>query len=67
MRLVKDILCVLCVLFLLAMCFLSPTLTTKISFIVLLISSLLVMYLVREVSDTDESTHFDPQATIRME
>ena len=64
MRIVKDILCVLSVLFLLAMCFISPTLTTKISFIVLLLASLLVMYLVREVDDTKSDMDFDPQATI---
>ena len=64
MRVLKDVFCVLSVLFLLAMCFISPTATTKISFIVLLAASLVVMYLVREVDDHDETPHFDPQATI---
>lgn len=64
MRVLKDVFCVVSVLFLLAMCFISPTVTTKVSFIVLLVASLVVMYLVREVDDHDEMPDFDPQATI---
>ena len=67
MRFLKDCFHVLAVLFLLAMCFISPNLTTKVSFIALLIASLVVIYLVREVDDADQGTNFDPQATISNE
>lgn len=64
MRFIKDCFYVLAVLFLLAMCFISPNMTTKVSFIALLISSLVVIYLVRDVDDKDPASHFDPQATV---
>jgi len=35
--------------------------------IALLIASLVVIYLVREVDDADQGTSFDPQATISNE
>lgn len=64
MRFIKDCFYVLTVLFMLAMCFISPNLTTKVSFIALLIASLVVIYLVRDVEDIEQASHFDPQATI---
>ncbi len=67
MRILKDCFYVLSVLFLLAMCFLSPTVVTKISAIALLISSLLVIYLVREEENRARQKDFDPQATLSNE
>jgi uncharacterized membrane protein YccC len=64
MHFIKDCFYVLAVLFLLAMCFISPNLTTKVSFIALLIASLVVIYLVREVDDSEHDPSFDPQATM---
>jgi hypothetical protein len=67
MRFLKDCLCVLSVLFLLALCFLSTTLVTQISAIALLISSLVVIYLLRTEEYPPKRGEFDSQATLSNE
>lgn len=65
MRFLTDCFQLFSVFFLVTMCILSPTLVTRVSFIALLIASLVVIYLVRQTQHEQGSDKdFDPQATM---